>query len=142
MPPMPNAEPQAPNEMQDTSPPPLAEWIVAALGLVLLCATLGYLGWHALSDGSQVPDPAVRVIGIEGQPGRWVVRVRVTNQSPATAAHLRIEGVLRRGAEEVERSAIEFQYLPGRSSVQGGLFFQRDPRQLQLELVAKGFEEP
>lgn len=133
---------QAPNEMQAASPPPLSEWIVAALGLVLLCASLGYLGWHALRGGSEVPSPAVRVIGIENQAGRYVVRLRVTNQSPATAAALRIEGVLRQGGQEVERSDTEFQYLPGRSSVQGGLFFQRDPRQFQLEVVAKGFEEP
>jgi uncharacterized protein (TIGR02588 family) len=130
------------NGMQDSGPPPLSEWLVAALGLVLLCASLGYLGWHALRGGSDVPAPSVKVMGIDAQPGRYVVRLRVTNQSPATAAALRVEGVLRQGGEEVERSDTEFQYLPGRSSVQGGLFFQRDPRQFQLEVLAKGFEEP
>lgn len=139
---MTNADPQPPNELQDASPPPLSEWIAAAVGLLLLCASLGYLSWHALRGGSEVPAPAVRVIGIENQPGRYVVRLRVTNQSPATAASLRVEGVLRQGGQEVERSGTEFQYLPGRSSVQGGLFFQRDPRQFQLEVLAKGFEEP
>jgi uncharacterized protein (TIGR02588 family) len=136
-----NEERNTPSEMNDAAPP-LSEWLVAALGLVLLCASVAYLGWQAFTSQAAVPEPTVRVLAVEPQNGQYLVRVRVTNQSRATAAALRVEGVLRQGGQAIETSGTEFQYLPGGSSVQGGIYFTRDPRQFELVVAAKGFEEP
>lgn len=121
--------------------PPLSEWFVAAIGLALLVGSVAYL----LYDGngrSQPPAPVVRMLAVEPQQGRFLVRVQAVNESRTTAAALRVEGTLRRGGETVERSEIEFDYLPGRSTREGGMFFTADPRGLQLELSARSYREP
>jgi uncharacterized protein (TIGR02588 family) len=120
----------------------LWEWIAAAIGLVLLLAGMGYLLADHWQGDSAPPAPTVQVSGIEQQAGRWLVRVRVTNASRGTAAALRVEGELKRGQEVVERSEVEFEFVPGRSSREGGLFFTRDPRALQLQLEPKSYQQP
>lgn len=114
---------------------------MAGIGLALLLASVGYL----LYDGngrSQPPAPVIRMLSIEQQQGRFLVRVQAVNESRATAAALRVEGTLRRGSEVLERSELEFDYLPGRSTRDGGLFFTADPRSLQLELSARSYRAP
>lgn len=130
---------------QDKGPgeaaPPLSEWLVAAMGLIVLLASVGYL----LYDGNgapQPPAPVIRMLEIQPQQGRFLVRVQAMNESRATAAALRVEGTLKRGNEVVERSELEFDYLPGRSTREGGLFFRTDPRGLQLELAARSYRAP
>ena len=127
---------------QGEAPPTAWEWLAAGIGLVLLLASIGYLLVdHARGDAAP-PAPQVQVTGVEAQPGRFLVRVRVTNQSRGTAVGLRVEGELKRGEEVLERSDLEFDYVPGRSSREGGLFFTRDPRQLQLEVQARSYRAP
>jgi uncharacterized protein (TIGR02588 family) len=111
------------------------------VGLVLLLATLGYLLYDG-NGGSQPPAPVLRVVGIEAQQGRFLVRVQAVNESRATAAALRVDGTVSRGGEVLERSELEFDYLPGRSTREGGMFFTRDPRSLQLELAARSYRAP
>lgn len=124
------------------APPSRAEWLVAAIGLVLLVASLGYLVYDALAGNGAPPSPQVRATGIERQGDRFLVRVQVANESRATAADLRVEGELRRGAEVVERSETQFPFLPGQSVREGGLFFRHDPRALELVLSARSYQKP
>ena len=70
------------------------------------------------------------------------MRLEVTNETRATAADVRVEGELRRGAEVVERSETEFAYLPGESVREGGLFFRQDPRTLQLVVSPRSYQKP
>lgn len=123
-------------------PPPMSEWIAAAIGLLLLLSSVGYLLYDALNGEERPPSPLVRVVAVEPQAGRYLVRLRVFNESKATASALRVEGELKRGNEVVERSEVEFQHVPGRSSREGGLFFTRDPRTLQLVLSARSYQVP
>lgn len=122
--------------------PSIWEWLVAALGLLLLLATLGYLGWHALSEPARAPEPVAQVLKVERQAQGFLVRVRVSNRGGETASSLRLSGVLKRGDEVVEESEVDFQYLPGGSSREGGLIFTHDPAQFALELTPKGYEKP
>lgn len=124
------------------APPPFWEWVAAGLGLLLLLASLGYLLLDAWRGEDRPPAPVIQVLAVEAQPGRFLVRLRVSNEGKATAAGLRVEGELRRGEEVVERSEIEFQHVPGRSSREGGLFFTQDPRTLRLVLSARSYQAP
>lgn len=136
--------PRPPPDQDDTAgepPPPLSEWIVAGIGLALLVASVGYLLYDSNGE-AQPPAPVLRMLSIEPSQGRFLVRVQARNESRTTAAALRVEGTLRRGGELVERSELEFDYLPGRSSREGGLFFSADPRGLQLDLAARSFRAP
>lgn len=124
--------------------PAFWEWVVAALGLLLVLGSVAFLLYDASTDPSRPPEPVVQVLEIQPRTGQagFLVRLRVDNASRSTAASLRIEGELKQGDEVLERSETEFQYLPGRSSREAGLFFTRDPRSLQLELSARSFQEP
>lgn len=125
-----------------SSPPPPLEWLLAAVGLVLLLASVGYLLFDAWDGRGAAPAPQVRVTAIEPQQGRFLVRFRVSNESRTPAANLRVVGELRRGEELVESSETEFAFVPGRSWREGGLFFARDPRTLRLELGARSYQAP
>lgn len=132
----------APENAQREPPPSAWEWLVAGVGLLLLLASIGYLLHDAFTGEDGPPVPVVRLVDMRPQEGRYLVQVKVVNQGRATAAALRVEGELRRGAEVVERSEIEFEHVPGRSSREGGLFFLQDPRALQLVLTARSYRKP
>lgn len=123
-------------------PPPFWEWVVAALGLVLLLASVGYLAWHARFEPATPPDPVVEVTSVGAQGDRHLVLFRVHNRGTATAAALRITGELRREGQVVEQAETEFQHLPGRSSREAGLFFRNPPAQFELVLAPRSFQRP
>ncbi|MBI5276131.1 MAG: hypothetical protein HY854_06675 [Burkholderiales bacterium] len=128
--------------MNGNDAPPAWEWLVGLLGLVLVLSALGYLLAQAL-DGERVPpSPEVRVTGIHAHDGGYTVVVRVHNRSESTAAGLKIEGTLTQDGRQVEQSGFDLPYLAGHSTREGGLYFKRDPRSLQLDVRAKGYEKP
>ena len=51
------------------------------------------------------------------------------------------EGILSGGGAD-ETSRVVFDYVPGHSVRQGGLFFTRDPRTGHLTLRARGYSAP
>ncbi|MDB5751488.1 MAG: hypothetical protein JWP65_1909 [Ramlibacter sp.] len=123
-------------------PPPFWEWMVAGLGLLLVLACLGYLVVQALAGPPTPPDPKIDVVAVHAQGGRFLVELRVTNSGRATAEALKIGGDLKQGDTVLEHSETEFQFLPGESSRQAGLFFVRDPRRFTLELQAVSYQAP
>lgn len=122
--------------------PPFWEWVVAGVGLVLLLAALAFLGYEASVSDDGPPAPAVQVLGVDRQPAGYVVRLRVRNEARATAANLRVAGVLTQGEREVERSDTEFQFVPGRSEREGGLFFRNDPAAFRLQVRPESYQKP
>jgi uncharacterized protein (TIGR02588 family) len=130
------------DRVQSESPPPLSEWVAAAVGLVLLVASVGYLLHDGLTAPEQAPSPVIQVLALEPDGDRFLVRLRVRNQSGSTAAGLRVEGELKQGGQVVERSETEFEHVPGHSEREGGMFFSRDPRRLELVLTARSYRKP
>ena len=62
--------------------------------------------------------------------------------STSTAAEVRIEGELRKNGRVVATGGTMFSFVPPESEREGGLFFKRDPRELQLEVRAAGYTRP
>lgn len=135
-------EPRAHGAPPEEAPPSPAEWLVAAIGLVLVLASLGYLAWHGLLERADPPRPEVRVLDVQAQEGRFLVRVRVHNRGRATAAKLRVTAQLRRGDQVVEDRDVEFDYLPGESSREAGIFFERDPHRFEMVVTPASFQQP
>lgn len=133
---------QQPPGRPGNEPPPLWEWVMAGVGLLLLLASLGYLGWQAVAKPHTPPDPVIELLAVEPQSGRFVVRFRVHNRGTLTAEQLKVTGELKEGGKVVEESDTGFDFLPGESSREGGLFFARDPRTLQLELRPRSYQTP
>jgi uncharacterized protein (TIGR02588 family) len=122
--------------------PPFWEWVAAAIGLLLVLACMGYLGLQALRGDAGTPDPVVELVEVREQGGQFLARVRVSNRSRGTAEALVIAGELRQDGQVLERSEMEFEFLPGVSAREGGLFFRHDPRRGELRLAPVSYRAP
>ncbi len=98
--------------------------------------------YQAAAGDSSPPDVTVHVDSIVPTRNGYLVQFRAVNEGGATAEGLTVEGVLRNGAEILESSSTVLEYVPAHSEREGGLFFSSDPRQHQLQLRAKGYENP
>jgi uncharacterized protein (TIGR02588 family) len=122
--------------------PPAVEWVVAALGLLLVAASIGVLLYEAFAREDAPPAVVVEVDGVQPVEGGFLVLFHAANRGGRTAATLLVEGELRRGDETVERSEATIDYSPARSERHGGLFFTHDPAAFELRLRALGYAEP
>jgi len=119
------------------SGPPLLEWIASALGLVLTLGVMAAIGRDAFaSSAALAPDIAVAATGVRRSGAGFLVEFEARNLSPITAAQVTIEGKLPGG----ETSMATIDYVPGRSSRRGGLYFGEDPRGARLR--ALGYQAP
>lgn len=118
------------------------EWVVAALGLLILASTVGFLLYQALARPHVPPAIELNVDEVTEFVGGYRVSFTAHNIGTRTAANVTVEGRLLSATETVEASQVTLGYVPGRSSEGGGLFFTLDPRDHRLELRALGYEEP
>ena len=121
---------------------PLSEWVAAAVGLVVVLATLAALAWLAFDERDGRVVPVVHVESVERQGERHHVRLRLENTGAAPASALRIHARLRSGDTVLEQAEVEFDHVPARSERTAGVFFARDPRQATLEIVVESYREP
>lgn len=122
---------------------PALEWTAAAVGLILAVAMIGAIVAEGISaTDDPVPLLSVTAEAVTPAAQNHVVTVRLFNQSGRTAASVQVEGVLKRGADEVETSSATIDYVPGHSEAHGGLIFTQDPRAHQIELRVTGYEHP
>lgn len=121
---------------------PVAEWVAAALGLMLTLFLVGYTIWEGVT--ADPGPPQLTATSEPATPTRtgYVLPIVIRNASHATAGQVEVRGVLRRpGAAPEERHA-RFAYVPGRGEARGGLVFQGDPAASTLELSVEGWEDP
>ena len=121
---------------------PLAEWVAAACGAVVMLVTLACLGWLAIHERDGRVEPAVHVVAIERRGERYHVKLRVENEGGAAAAGLRVQAQLRRGDAVVEESEVEFDHVPAHAHRTAGMFFRNDPGQASLELSVRSYRQP
>jgi uncharacterized protein (TIGR02588 family) len=102
----------------------------------------GFLLFEALSGNRLPPDVKLSVASVVEIRNGFLVRITAVNEGGMTAEGVIVEAELRSGTEPVERSRTTIDYLPPRSEKKAGLFFTRDPRQLDLQVRSLGYEEP
>lgn len=121
---------------------PILEWVMAALGLVLVLGAIGFLTWEGLHTDDRSPVLSARTRGVTPTPHGYVVDVEVRNESHVTASAVEVEGVLATGAGAEEEVALTFDYVPGLGRRQGSMTFRQDPRGRPLTLQVKGQVDP
>jgi uncharacterized protein (TIGR02588 family) len=121
---------------------PWLEWIASGVGLLLTLGVFGVIGWQALDNPSAPPAIVVAVERVVQVEGGYRVDVRASNRTGSAAAQVEVEGRLLVEGEEPSTSRAVFDYIPGRSSREGGLFFARDPRQGELSVRPLGYSVP
>jgi uncharacterized protein (TIGR02588 family) len=120
---------------------PALEWAAAALGAVLLVAALGFMLREAALPAE--PGPVeFRVLAVRPVGAAFLVEFEARNDGGTAYAELEVEGTVRGASGLEERAHATLDYLPRRSSRRGGFFFRSDPRDGEVEIVAKGFREP
>jgi uncharacterized protein (TIGR02588 family) len=126
-----------------TDATPALEWIAAGIGALLLLFLLAVVGREAIDgEATELPVIEVAVTGIAPSGSGHVVSFEARNRTDGTAAAVEIEGVLKVGGAEIESSSATIDYVPGKGTAEGGLFFTRDPRKAALEVRALGFQKP
>jgi uncharacterized protein (TIGR02588 family) len=122
--------------------PPLAEWIIGVVGLILVAGTIGFLIFKAVEKDERAPDIVITIESVAQVENGYVVSFRAMNRGGMTAASVVIEGELKDAGGDTESSETTIDYIPSRSEARGGLFFTRDPAPDRLQIRAKGYESP
>ena len=117
-------------------------WGIALLGLALVAGSIAFMIYQAGSDDSSPPDITVHVDSTVQIRNGYLVKFRAVNESNSTVEGLTVEGVLRNGTNIQETSHTVLEWVPANSEREGGLFFTVDPRLYQMQLRAKGYENP
>lgn len=115
----------------------------AVVGLLVSAAMLGFIGWRAVTgDVQETPRLTVQVEQVSRSGTNYSMRIVVRNAASVAAADVQVEGVLREGAGEIERSQASIDYVPGRSQRRAGLLFTHDPARYSMEVRPVGYQEP
>lgn len=130
------------NEKSKEEKPSSLEWIVAAVGILLVSGAIGFLIYRGATKGDLPPKLKIEVLSIVKADENYVVKFRVINAGEITAAGLTIEGELKNGEKSEETSDVTMTYIPSQSTRRGGLIFTKNPNEYQLQIRAKGYEQP
>ncbi|HWK88455.1 MAG TPA: TIGR02588 family protein [Longimicrobium sp.] len=131
-----------PGERRGNGKPSRWEWVAAAVSTAMVVAVVGYLLYQAVGKPNTPPLLHVRADSVLRAGDGWLVQFRVDNRGRTTAAGVGVEGTLRQGGGEVEKSETTIDYVPSRSHRTGGLYFTRDPGRHTLELRPTGYDDP
>jgi uncharacterized protein (TIGR02588 family) len=118
------------------------EWIIAALGALVVLSAVTIMLYEAFSSPPTPPKIEVVVDSIVDTEYGRVVEFRVRNHGQQTAAGLVVEGELRSDTGTIETAQVTIDYVPAQSSRRGGLLFTHDPRRYALEVKGKGYDRP
>lgn len=127
------------NKKQDT---PILEWITAIIGLILVIGAIGFVLYNAFNTKNLPPDLIVVKENIKQVKTGYLVEFKVKNAGNQTASSVVIEGSLVQNGKPIETDEITLDYVPSDSERKGGLYFSKNPDAFELELRAKGYEEP
>jgi uncharacterized protein (TIGR02588 family) len=118
------------------------EWIVFAVSLLLVAATLGYLIREALTTRKSPPDIVVAL----GEPrlgsGGFMVPVVATNRGGEPAEEVQITVSLELPGGTTHESVLLISFLPRESNREGWVTFPTDPRSGTLRVSGVGFQSP
>ncbi len=121
---------------------PVWEWIIAAIGLILVVSAIGTTLYRAVTEESTPPILEISVDLIVPTANGYLAEFRVKNTGNQTAAALTIEGELKQGEESVETSTASLAYVPANSHREGGLFFTKNPNDFEFQIRVLGYEKP
>ena len=118
------------------------EWVVFAVGLILVSVTLGYLLYAGATMGHEAPSIDVRLGSPERREFNFLVPVTVINHGDETAEGVHIEVVIESGGVLKERAELDVAFLPRHATREGWVTFQQDPGAAQLKARVLGYQRP
>lgn len=118
------------------------EYVLGALGGLLIVALLAFLGYQVLAVREGGPELAVTVTSIEPAPAGYAVQFRVVNTGGETAEAVEVSGTLSQGGRQLEQSTATVAYVPPDSRRDGTLLFSADPTEAELTVGPSGYVLP
>ncbi|MES2745672.1 MAG: hypothetical protein V4655_09595 [Bdellovibrionota bacterium] len=118
---------------------PLLEKIVALVGVIIVVAVLGILGYEASRREDAVPEIILTKADVKALSEGYWVKILAENKGTSATADLVIEGTVGEG-DEKQTSTVTFDYVPAHSKREGGLYFSQNPESLKLR--ALGYQKP
>ncbi len=119
------------------------EWTVFAVGLLLVVSVIAYLAYDAATLTDAPPSIEVRTGQPIERPHNFIIPVSLTNHGDQTAEGVLVEVSLESGGVETERGEFTIAFLPRRSTREGWVAFQTDPRTAgQIKARVMGYEKP
>ena len=114
--------------------PPVLEWAMGLLGLLIVLGVLTVILGEAFSHREPAAVEA-RLVSARPGPAGWLAEVKVTNAGDETAAQVGVEGRL---GDETASAVVD--YVPARSEEHVVLAFASDPRTAAIRVT--GWSEP
>ncbi|MEJ7624698.1 MAG: hypothetical protein WKF34_11960 [Pyrinomonadaceae bacterium] len=122
--------------------PPVWEWMLAALGAILILGAIGVTLYRAATREDTPASFEIQIESTERSRDSYAVTFKIQNIGSHTAAAVSIEGTLTKGEEEEESSAATITYIPPNSERQATVFFSKDPKDFETKLRVTGYERP
>lgn len=117
------------------------ELTVLAIGIILVCVTIGILVYDIVATEQSPPDIVVSADKVQRGEQHFAVHVRAKNNGTETAQDVIIE--VRTGKDgDAETARLEFPYLPGKSTVNGWVTFRQDPTGGAFDFRVLGYGSP
>ena len=117
------------------APRTTAEWTSLAIALLLLACVIGTVIALWLSPSQDPPRFTIEPGEIRNEDGRFYLSFTVHNDGDLTASEVTVEGTITDGGSE-ETATTTFDFLPGRTKVEGVLIFSRDPATADVRVVS------
>ncbi len=130
------------NKDRQNESPPALEWLIAAVGLILVAGTIGFLIYQAATDKNTPPDLSVQTEAVVKTENGYLVKFSIYNKGDDNAADVIVEGKITRGGEDLETSSVTIDYAPSNSKREGGLFFTGNPNESEFKIRALGYKKP
>ena len=118
------------------------EWLVFAVSCVLVVATLGGLGFLALTQGDAPPKLKLSLGAPFAVAQGFQVPIRVENWGDQTAQDVQIEVEFRPVRGEKETSDFTLAFVPRHSQREGWVAFSQKPQKNELTARVLGFQKP
>ena len=99
------------------------EWMVFAIGLILIGSVVTYLGKDALRSSQPDAHVVVRLGATEARGGHRYVPITLVNSGGRAAAGVHVEVLLERGNDVVERARFVVDLIPRGASREGWVAF-------------------
>jgi uncharacterized protein (TIGR02588 family) len=108
----------------------------------MLGSGVSFLVYDALARNDESGAVLVRVTDIRATGERHLVKFAVHNRGSETLSQLQLTARLTDGNTEVESAQTFIDYLPARSSRQGGFYLRHDPHRYELDISPAGYVTP
>lgn len=124
------------------SRPHPVEWGMATICAAMVVGIIAFLVHQAMIRSEDGPEITITATTTRPAGPGFVVEFVAENTGDSTAANVEIEGILTGPDGVAEEAGVTLNFLPSGSSRRGGLVFDANPADHDLQLAARGYTDP